>query len=76
MAEFTSHSDHGTVLQRDQAALVANPDGSFSLLMPDMAGDAEPSTAVQLLVAAAVRSDDPEWVEEMIAFLHEQKQRS
>ncbi|KUO62641.1 MAG: hypothetical protein APF80_15870 [Alphaproteobacteria bacterium BRH_c36] len=73
MAEFKAHSDHGTVLQRDQAALVAEADGSFSLLMPDLPEEALPSEAVQLLVAVAMRTDDPLWVEEMIAFLHEQK---
>ena len=61
-------------MQRDQAALVADADGSFSLLMPDLPEEAAPSEAVQLLVAVATRADDPLWVEEMIEFLHEQKQ--
>lgn len=75
MARHIPHSDHGTVLQRDQAALIANPDGSLSLLMPDWAGDEVPSRSARLLIAMAVRADDPEWVEEMLDFLQEQKRR-
>jgi hypothetical protein len=36
-------TDHGTIIQPDRAALVANPDGSFSLLLPDVPEDSEAS---------------------------------
>jgi hypothetical protein len=62
-------TDHGTVLRKDQAALIVNEDGSFGLLLPTAADDAPVSLGQKLLVAIAVRLDDPEWVEDMLAAL-------
>ncbi|MBN8911253.1 MAG: hypothetical protein J0H65_04170 [Rhizobiales bacterium] len=64
-----AHSDHGTVLQNDQAALVINPDGSFALLLPHLSDEASASLGQALIVAIAVKLDDPEWVEETLAAL-------
>jgi hypothetical protein len=62
-------ADHRTVIEADQAAFVGNADGSFSLLLPRTGPDAPMSVAHQLIVAIAVRLDDPGWVEEMLASL-------
>ena len=62
-------TDHGTVVRADQAALVVDPDGSFSLLLPDVPTDAEASLGHALITAIAVKMNDPEWVESMLADL-------
>src|SRR5258708_1205805 len=36
----TAHTDHGTVLRPDQAALVFDQDGSMSLILPNLPDDA------------------------------------
>lgn len=64
-----AHSDHGTVLQEDQSALVLDPDGSFRLLLPDLPGDAPVNLGHKLVVAIALRLYDPEWIEEMLGVL-------
>ena len=62
-------TDHGTVVRADQAALVVDPDGSFSLLLPDLPVDVEASLGHALIAAIAVKMNDPEWVEGMLADL-------
>lgn len=62
-------TDHGTVIQSDQAALVVDPDGSFRLLFPDIPVDAEASHGHALIAAIAMKMSDPEWVEGLIADL-------
>lgn len=61
-------TDQGTVLRPDQAALVAEPDGSYSLLLPDTGKDDLPPS-VLLLGAVALRIADPEWVAETLEIL-------
>lgn len=56
-------------IKADQAAFVGNADGSFSLVLPRIGPDSPMSVAHQLIVAIAVRLDDPGWVEEMLASL-------
>jgi hypothetical protein len=61
-----THSDHGTVVRKDQAALVADPDGGVHVLMPSsevLTGGA------RLIAAIALRLSDREWVEELLEFL-------
>lgn len=62
-------TDHGTVLQADQAALVVDPDGSFNLLLPDVPADSAASRGHALIAAIAVKLNDPEWVEGLLADL-------
>lgn len=62
-------TDHGTVLQADQAALVIDPDGSFRLVFPDIPADAIASDGHALIAAIAMKMSDPEWVEELLADL-------
>lgn len=61
-----THSDTGTVLAPDQAALVVDKDGELSLLFPDYGEDGEVPAMVVLLAAVAQKANDPEWVEAMI----------
>lgn len=68
-----AHSDHGTVLEANQAALIAGPDGALSLLLPEMEDDAPVSPMVQLLVSVALLSEDEEWVSETLAALERRR---
>lgn len=61
-----THSDHGTVLKPDEAAIVFTPGEGFSLLMPDFPDDVEVPMEVLLLAAFTVKSSDSEWVAAMI----------
>jgi|GEM_PF-3414822 len=58
----TAHTDHGTVLRPDQAALVFDRDGSMSLILPSLPDDAAVPFTWELMLAIANRCDDPEWV--------------
>jgi len=62
-------TDHGTVLAPEQAALVVDPDGSFRLLLPNVAEGAEASDGHALITAIAMKLDDPEWAEGLFAEL-------
>jgi hypothetical protein len=68
-----AHSDHGTVLRRDQFAIAANMDGSFDLYIPDLPDDTELPLNVQLLAAIAVKIDDDEWIADMLSGLAERR---
>jgi len=59
-------TDDGSVVRSDQAALVADADGSLSILLPTYQPGSEIPDAVRLLGAVLVRSSDPEWVAEML----------
>jgi hypothetical protein len=67
--EHQASTDHGTVVHPDQAAFIANADGSFGLLLPDLPDDAPVSLGHKLIIAIAVRFNDPEWIEDMLAAL-------
>jgi hypothetical protein len=59
-------TDHGTVLEADQAALVVDPDGGFRLLLPHLPEDSAASLGHALIAAIAVKMNDPEWVEGLL----------
>lgn len=59
-----AHSDHGTVVQPNESALVVDEDGGLRLLLADYEDVPE---MVLLLGAVLVKSRDPEWVADMIA---------
>jgi transcriptional regulator of nitric oxide reductase len=64
-----AHVDHGTVLRPDQAAFVVNADGSYSLLLPDLAEGEAYSAAQMLVVAFAARLEDEDFRQDMFDFL-------
>lgn len=53
-------TDHGTIIEREAAALVANADGSLSLLVPPMAEGAFVPEAVLVLTALLIRLEKDE----------------
>jgi len=59
-------SDHGTVLRRDQFAIAANMDGSFSFFVPDFPEDVHIPRSVLLIAAVAAKINDEKWIDEMI----------
>lgn len=62
-----AHTDTGTVLPPDSAALIAADDG-LNLFMPKR-GEGEQMSRLEILLAAVlVRSRDPEWVGEMVDY--------
>ncbi len=64
-------TDHGSVLAPDASALVVEPDGSLSLMLADYPDDQPVPRMVQLLAAVALRADDEEWVDEVLAIFDE-----
>lgn len=66
-----SHDDandreHEIVLRADQAAFIVSKDGSCEIVLPRHAGGVGLSPAQSIILAIAVRLDDPDWIEEMI----------
>lgn len=59
-------TDHGTVLRRDQFAIAANLDGSFSFYVPDLPEDVHIPRSVLLIAAVAAKVKDEKWIDEMI----------
>lgn len=57
---------NGFLIRPGQAAFVVDPDGRISLVLPrqDMDGPVPPG--FRLLLAIALRMEDPEWVEELL----------
>ncbi|WP_353429096.1 hypothetical protein [Paracoccus denitrificans] len=63
------YHDHGSVLPAGASALVVTEDDEFTFYLPDGDPEVPVSRHVQLLVAVLLRSEDPEWLEEMISSL-------
>jgi hypothetical protein len=72
--DHIAHTDHGTVLRKDQYALIANMDGSFQLYMPDLPAGTPAPRSVMLLAAIVAKLPDEEWADEMIRSLEQAKQ--
>ncbi len=64
--EHSASDDQRTVLEPDQAALVFGLNRGMSMVMPKLPDDAPFPTIFRLIMAIAVRCNDPEWVAEMI----------
>jgi hypothetical protein len=60
------HTDHGTILDRRQAALVFDEDDGFKFLMPEYQDDEVVPEGVMLLAAVLLKLNDEEWVAEML----------
>lgn len=65
-------TDHGTVLPPGTSALVVSAEGELSFYLPDNPPDAPVPRLVQLLVAVLMRSEDEDWVEEMLGIFEDQ----
>jgi hypothetical protein len=59
--------NHGVVLRRDQFAIAANMDGSFSFYVPDLPEDVHVPRSVLLIAAVAAKVKDEKWIAEMIS---------
>lgn len=65
-------TDHGTILPPGSSALVVSAEGELSFYLPDNPTDAPVSRLTQLLVAVLMRSEDEDWVEEMLGIFEDQ----
>ena len=65
-------TDHGTVLPPGSSALVVSAEAEFSFFLPDNPPDTPVPRLTQLLVAVLIRSEDEDWVEEMLGILEDQ----
>lgn len=57
----------GSVVRSDQAAFIVDAAGRISLVLPSKDLDGPVLPAHRLLLAIALRVDDPDWVEEMLS---------
>jgi hypothetical protein len=64
--KIEAHTDRGTVLRADQAALVFDIDGRMSMVLPNVPEDTPVPASYRLMLAIAERCDDPDWIAEMI----------
>lgn len=62
-----AHSDHGTVLNSNEAALVIEADGGAKLYFPQYKDDEEVPRLVLFLAAVMTKIDDDEWVDEILS---------
>lgn len=65
-------TDHRSVLPPGSSALVVSAEGELSFYLPDNPPDAPVPRLVQLLVAVLMRSEDEDWVEEMLDIFEDQ----
>lgn len=65
-------TDHGTILPPGSSALVVSAEGELSFYLPDNPADAPVSRLTQLLVAVLMRSEDEDWVKEMLGVFEDQ----
>lgn len=65
-------TDYGTVLPSGSSALVVSAEGELSFYLPENSPDAPVSRLVQLLAAVLMRSEDEDWVEEMLGIFEDQ----
>ena len=57
-----SHSDHGTVVQPNEAALIVTAEGELTMCMPEYADDDEVPFPVMVLTAVWLKmKDDNQW---------------
>lgn len=57
-----AHSDHGTVVKADEAALIVDTDGDIRMCMPEYSDEEDVPFAVMVLTAVWIKMrDDQEW---------------
>jgi hypothetical protein len=66
--------DEGAILAADEAAIVVTPDGGFRFYTPKGYRDEFATASHDLLAAVAIKLDDPDWVESMLAMLRRSPQ--
>jgi hypothetical protein len=67
MAEHMSaHSDHGSVLRRDQAAITWSPQDGFCFLMPEYPEEAHVPPPVLAMVMLFTKLGDDEFVQSLL----------
>ena len=62
-----AHSDHGTVLTPNEAALVVDSGGEARLCLPGYTDDEEVPRHVLFLTAVMMKLGDEVWVDQFIA---------
>ncbi len=61
-----SHSDMGTVLQKDETALVIDAEGNVRMLLPEFNPEDEVPEIILALTMVMIKfHDDPDWVKEL-----------
>lgn len=61
-----AHSDHGTVVKPDEAALIVDRDGDFRMCMPEYKDEQEVPYGVMVLTAVWIKMrDDEHWALEL-----------
>ena len=65
MTDF--YADHGSVLPNGVSALVVDRTGKLNLYLSNGPEDEDMQPMVQLLAAVLLRSEDPDWIAEMLA---------
>jgi len=61
------HTDRGSVLLPSETALVVSADGELTIRLPRFPEDTQVPKMARLLVAVLLKSEDEDWVDEMIA---------
>lgn len=57
-----AHSDHGTVVKSNEAALIVDADGNLKMCMPEYADEDEVPFFVMVLTAVWLKmKDDEQW---------------
>jgi hypothetical protein len=67
-------TDEGAILGTDEAAIVVCPDGTFRFYSPKGCHDEFAMESHDLLAAIAIKLDDEQWVESMLAMLRRSPQ--
>lgn len=61
-----AHSDHGTVVKPNEAALIVDAEGEFRMCMPEYGDEEEVPYAVMVLTAVWIKMrDDQQWALEL-----------
>jgi hypothetical protein len=62
-----AHTDYGTVIGENDAAVIVSPDGTPRLLLPNYELGEEISISVAALISVAAKLQDEQWVRELVS---------
>tara|TARA_Y100001934_G_C11795799_1_gene514794 strand:+ start:321 stop:575 length:255 start_codon:yes stop_codon:yes gene_type:complete len=71
-ATIEAHEGDGTLVKKEESALIVSEDGSLRMVMADYDEEVGVPQAALLLASVLVRADDETWVDEMVELLVEQ----